>query len=366
VSKTLDSVAEAKMTSRLLLVSPLSLLAAALSACTPQPKEEVFVQPTTRTPCWFSPNVPAGTRVIADVPFDEPENSKRMPSESDKAIVRALGGRVLHVFNVPMLRIEIDTSAIPALLYRLNARILLPVADTSKRDVITNIFYNGPARPEDSARVAALGVRMSGSRFSRMISVVAADSIIPAIRKLPYVVWVRPMSGACVVSSPPRIARDSTRARRPPDPKARRPRDPKVPIRVVHEVATHPWPGEDYSPWIKQIESTGRGQIPGAVPYDSASRAFRLVVIKLPQRTTLLIEEVRYGLGGCCARVASVREVELQSLFQGYEARNAFDELRIVGAPPYMGFRIGLEQMAFEIADITEEPLRFVRIREER
>jgi hypothetical protein len=340
------------MNSRLLVVS-LSALTVALSACQRAPREQLVLEPTTRQPCWFSARVPEGTRVIVDVPLDVAEYSKRTPSEADAAIVRALGGRLMHVFNVPMLRVEIDTSAIPELLYRLDARILLPVADTSRFDVTTVIFFSGPIRPEDTARVAALGARFSKPLLRGMMGAVVADSIIPAIRKVPYVTWVKGPTGACMGFHRP-LPAESLRMKPPPASSG--------PVRMAREVATHPWVGEDYAPWIAQMESTHRIQVSAAAPYDSVSRAFRLAVIRLPRRTTLIIEEVRYGAGGCCARVASVREVELQSLFRGYEGRNAFEELRLVGAPPHTNFRIGLEQIVFEIVDITEERLRFVLI----
>ena len=153
-----------------------------------------------RRPCVLRAPVEQRQRIVVEFSLSRTDIDPRVVTAADSAAVIMHGGRILHVFNVPALRVEIDTIALPALIEDLDLRnALFAVRDTTRLDLIVDVFYDGPIREDDLVRLRQLGVVDPRSQTRGLMRGMVHDSLIPKIRALPYVQRVRALSAGCMV-----------------------------------------------------------------------------------------------------------------------------------------------------------------------
>jgi hypothetical protein len=142
-------------------------------------------------------------RLVVDLHLGDDLNP-RVATAADSAAVIMHGGVVHHAFNLPVLRVEIDAAELPALLHDLDVeKGIHVVRDPDSRQLNIQINYDGAVRDEDMERLRRIGVQ--GTKTMRaLVSATVHDSLIPTIRRMPYVISVRPMSLVCIVTTPVR------------------------------------------------------------------------------------------------------------------------------------------------------------------
>ena len=175
-----------------------------LVACRHKPPAPIAVAQRLVRPwyvCWGTrPPNPPQSRVVVNLPLDRTNGRERVPSAADSAAVASFRGRLLHTFHVPVFRVEIDTVALPSLMSQLRVGGAFAIRDTSRLDVEVQLYYDGSARPDDLARLQALGPTYAQvSPMKSMVYASVPDSIIPLIRTLPYLVGVQAQSAGCAV-----------------------------------------------------------------------------------------------------------------------------------------------------------------------
>ena len=135
----------------------------------------------------WSPGVPPARRTVLDVLFRS--DSTGRARLSDRQQLEVLGGRIIHVFNVPLVRAEVDIGAVPRLWgaspdrHFITARTVL---DTTALEVGLSVMLDHDLSDTDIAAVETLGGRVT-SRWDALegYAVVVPDSIVPAVRRLP-------------------------------------------------------------------------------------------------------------------------------------------------------------------------------------
>lgn len=148
---------------------------------------------------WKGLEPPAG-RIIIDLIFGRagPKAPPDRPLEEQLNAVKEFGGRILHVFNFPAVRADIQSSAIPVL-YRttsLNHARSVPYSDRFDWPVM--VGYREPPTQEDLGRFTELGGRLTHVFSFPMIAGDLPDSSFPELRADPTVVFVEAESLACV------------------------------------------------------------------------------------------------------------------------------------------------------------------------
>ncbi|HEV2130994.1 MAG TPA: hypothetical protein VGR27_07825, partial [Longimicrobiaceae bacterium] len=149
--------------------------------------------------CEWTPRRPDAERIVADIRLHSGDTN-RVPTEEDLQALRSGGARTLHVFNVAMVRVEIATDRIPALIRSRDpiADWAATVPDPNNFDVELQIFFVDAPRDEDLRAIEALGGRVLGGLGVRgVLYVVAPDAAVPQLARLPRVTNVRAQAMIC-------------------------------------------------------------------------------------------------------------------------------------------------------------------------
>jgi hypothetical protein len=126
-------------------------------------------------------------------------NGNRVPSDADVSAVERVGGRVLHRFNVALLRVVLDTAGIVALTDgpEAIADVAAAVGDPADLSADVQVFYRRPITAEDEAAVTRLGGRRLNRAPRPVLYAVMPDAAIPALGREPGVAFVRARALAC-------------------------------------------------------------------------------------------------------------------------------------------------------------------------
>ena len=166
----------------------------------PRARVELLTEEYTFGPCggdWY-PGVPPATRTVVDVRLAE-DGRATAPSVGHVFAVRRAGGRIVHRFNVAMVRAEIDVAAVPRLFGPNGvANYVETVRDMSRRNVTLIVFLSRDLTDADVAAVESLGARVL-SRLDALEGYIVEvpDEAIPAVRALPGVQSVGADSYLC-------------------------------------------------------------------------------------------------------------------------------------------------------------------------
>jgi hypothetical protein len=148
---------------------------------------------------WMSQGGPRVARAVVDLRLRSGHRN-RTPSDDDVRAVERVGGRVLHRFNVALLRAELDTAGIRALVEAPNgiAAMASSVSDSLDLTAEVQVFYTRPITAEDRQAVERLGARRLGSPIPRRVLYAEVpDSAIPALSRQPGVDFVRARAMVC-------------------------------------------------------------------------------------------------------------------------------------------------------------------------
>ncbi len=147
--------------------------------------------------CKWEPRPPITKRVIVDLSL-RTSNSGRLPNAEDVRAVQAAGGRVLYQFRVALLRAELDTGAVRALVKgpAAIASAAFTVPDTTKFDANVQIFYDRAITDADKDTLRTLGV-VEVDQSDPVLEASVPDSLIPRIGALRGVQFVRATGWAC-------------------------------------------------------------------------------------------------------------------------------------------------------------------------
>jgi hypothetical protein len=123
----------------------------------------------------------------------------RTPTADDIRAVEAAGGRVVYQFRVALLRAELDTGAVRALVNDSSgiADAAFTVPDSSKFDASVQMFYKHPITDHDEEALRHLGVYEVARMPIPVLQTAVPDSLIPRIAALPGVDFVRATAWGC-------------------------------------------------------------------------------------------------------------------------------------------------------------------------
>jgi len=143
-------------------------------------------------------HLPTSGRVIVDLRLRS-RNENRIPTDEDVRAVTALGGNVLHRFNVAVVRVEIDAATLPRLVGEKRlADYALNVTDPRVYDVPLQIFFARGITEADRAALQRLGVSDIGQHPTRpILSATAPDRSLPEIQRIPGVEFARARTLSC-------------------------------------------------------------------------------------------------------------------------------------------------------------------------
>jgi hypothetical protein len=143
-------------------------------------------------------HLPTSGRVIVDLRLRS-KNENRIPTDEDVRAVTALGGTVLHRFNVAVIRVEIDVAALPRTVGDKGiADYALNTPDPSVYDVPVQIFFTRAITEADRAGLQGLGVTEIGQHPTRPnLSATAPDRALPEIQRIPGVEFARARALSC-------------------------------------------------------------------------------------------------------------------------------------------------------------------------
>jgi hypothetical protein len=169
-----------------------------------------------RTPlvfdCSWFPHPPESERVVIDLVLArEPGDPGTAPTPEELAAIAAAGGGALHVFQLPLVRVELDTAAVRLLVGgpEAIATYARTPPDAEIHDVEARIRFDRPVGESDLAALARLAVRERERDCvprPDILDVVLADSAVPAVRRLPGVRVIEPMTVGCAAQlHPPSI-----------------------------------------------------------------------------------------------------------------------------------------------------------------
>ena len=159
--------------------------------------------------CGWQPRAPQTKRVIVDLLLHAGQFN-RTPNADDIRAVQAADGRVLYKFRVALLRAELDTGAVRALVAGPTAvaNAAWAVHDTSKIDADVQIFYKRAITEGNKADLRRFGVDSIGEAPDhRVIESLIPDSLIPRVAALPSVEFVRATGWGCAAPDGERIRR---------------------------------------------------------------------------------------------------------------------------------------------------------------
>jgi hypothetical protein len=148
--------------------------------------------------CEWQPRPPITKRVIVDLSLHAGQ-SNRTPNADDIRAVEAAGGRVVYQFRVALLRAELDTGAVRALVNDSSgiADAAFTVPDSSKFDASVQIFYKHPITDHDEEALRHLGVYDVARMPIPVLQTAVPDSLIPRIAALPGVDFLRATAWGC-------------------------------------------------------------------------------------------------------------------------------------------------------------------------
>jgi hypothetical protein len=148
---------------------------------------------------WMPRGGPRVARAVVDLRLRS-AHANRTPSADDVRAVERVGGRVLHRFNVALLRAELDTAGIRALVEEPNgiAEMASSVSDSLDLTAEVQVFYTRPITPQDRQAVERLGARRLGRPIPRRVLYAEVpDSAIHALSLQPGVDFVRARAIVC-------------------------------------------------------------------------------------------------------------------------------------------------------------------------
>ena len=150
--------------------------------------------------CGWFPHPPREEVILADIFFSHSSRSSP-PTRAEIDSVRALGGEIQYVFNVPVVRARIERDRVPALAEGGLARMVQTVSDPRRQDLGVRIFFGRPAAGSDADRVAELGGYVEWrpdpvNDGRRMMEAYVPDSVIPRIKAIPGFRWIE-VGGGC-------------------------------------------------------------------------------------------------------------------------------------------------------------------------
>ena len=141
------------------------------------------------------------TRISVDLSLHV-DQFKNAPSADDIRAVQAAGGRVLYTFRVALLRAELDTGAVRALVVgpKAIANVAFAVHDTSKMVAEVQVFSKRrPITERDKADLRRFAVDTLLHMPSDVIEALIPDSLIPRVVALPNVEFVRATPWGCML-----------------------------------------------------------------------------------------------------------------------------------------------------------------------
>ena len=127
------------------------------------------------------------------------KNENRIPTDKDVSAVTALGGTVLHRFNVAVIRVEIDAAALPRIVGDNGiADYALNVLDLRVYDVPLQIFFTRAITEADRTALQRVGVSEIGQVPTRpILYATAPDRALPDIQRIPGVEFARARALLC-------------------------------------------------------------------------------------------------------------------------------------------------------------------------
>ncbi|MDQ6770135.1 MAG: hypothetical protein M3Z54_09120 [Gemmatimonadota bacterium] len=143
-------------------------------------------------------HLPTSGRVVVDLRLRS-KNENRIPTDEDVRAVTALGGNVLHRFNVAVVRVEIDAAALPRIVGDKGiADYALNVLGPRLYDVPVQIFFARGITEADRAALQRLGVSDIGQHPTRpILSATAPDRSLPEIQRMRGVEFARAQAFSC-------------------------------------------------------------------------------------------------------------------------------------------------------------------------
>jgi hypothetical protein len=198
-----------------IIILALSLIIVALSlplACVPRAERRTdstnvaakFLD-TAVIPAWYARGCPPrlGHPPVARAIFDVYGGAGGVATQRADSTVRAIeraGGRVLHRFRLDVVRAELDTAAVRALVLGPDpiAQMAEQVVDSNRLNLQVQISYSRPVTDADSAYIANLGGLVTGTPPVRPILFAdLPDSILPDVMRAPGVQSVGPRLVGC-------------------------------------------------------------------------------------------------------------------------------------------------------------------------
>jgi len=128
------------------------------------------------------------------------------------------------------------------------------------------------------------------------------------------------------------------------------------------EISTRLRKQHDHYAWVTQLETGDHLPVPNSSQDSSRSRRFRLAVLTSEISSTILIEEVRYGVEACCARVVSVREVDLSEMAGHFGMRGELSGVHIIRSLSPTSFRISFRNRIFDLSNIDRETITVTQV----
>ena len=143
-------------------------------------------------------HLPKSGRVVVDVRLRS-KNGNRVPTDEDVRAVTALGGTVLHRFNVAVVRVEIDATMLPKIVGEKGiADYVLNVPDPHLYDEPVQIFFTRAITEADRTALQRLGVSEIGQVPVRpILYATAPDRALPQIQRIAGVEFARARALSC-------------------------------------------------------------------------------------------------------------------------------------------------------------------------
>jgi hypothetical protein len=143
-------------------------------------------------------HLPTSGRVVVDLRLRS-KNENRIPTDEDVRAVTALGGNVLHRFNVAVVRVEIEAATLPRIVGDKGiADYALNVPDLRVYNVPLQIFFARTITEADRAALRGLGVSDIGQHPTRpILSATAPDRSFPEIQRIPGIEFARARALSC-------------------------------------------------------------------------------------------------------------------------------------------------------------------------
>lgn len=138
--------------------------------------------------CEWDPSPPSHEKVVVDLMLQLHDRKAQQTSE-ELQIIQQTGGRILHRFNVALVRVELDTSALRRLVHGPDriATSAYGVTDPANYDVAVQVSYTRAVTDTDETALLGLGARNVARAATRILYSRLPDAIIPQVARLPGV-----------------------------------------------------------------------------------------------------------------------------------------------------------------------------------